>query len=87
MDLKEDLILLPVSGHCVQEETFNNLYWSLAIYCAIRNLCRINLRPRWARAQGPVPRGAPHLEYASQNFKKENKTEREKKKDGKNENK
>ena len=50
---------------------------------AIR-LCRINLWAHWARAQGPAPRGAPHLEDAFKNNKKTRQIERvKKKKEGK----
>ena len=50
------------------------------------HLCRINpFHSHWAQAQGPAPRGAPHLEDASQNNQKkkklrEDKREKEEKK-------
>ena len=43
-----------------------------------KDLCWINLRDRWTRAQGPAPRGAPHLEDAFKNNQKQDKSEMKK---------
>ena len=57
----------------------------MAVHCYTQylTLSRINLWAHWARAQGPAPRGAPHLERASKNNQKQDIIEGERQKGNK----